>query len=324
MKINLTSGIWFAVIAFAVGCSAGRKVRTVSAIPQTPQSVSPEIFLIERTGMDDAAKALSVAIDWRATGATDPQRQVDLIQEAIRLRRYGIVITPAGGSAVDTTLQDAVGKDIPVVITQDRTSLREQPHLSFLLEDYEADARLVTERLRKLSLRRGTVIILGVDNYSQNSLHRLDALESALRRDCPGLKVARPIVAPFGSGYIQIEAQRSLERYRDVVAFITLNSRAGLGAQVATQERGENHRIAIITFDPAFAMLLGVRQRTVDSIVAQDMRGMGRAAIENIVADREGRVYTKTRTFSPLLVTPDNIDAPATQDWLQFNPEPHP
>jgi ABC-type sugar transport system substrate-binding protein len=273
--------------------------------------------------MDDTARPLGITIDWNGPGAADTQRQIDLITDAAHQRRYGIIITPAGGAAIDTALQDALSKDIPVVISRDQTSLREQPHLSFLLEDYEAGARLVTERLEQLALHRGTVIILGVDNYSENSVRRLNALESALRHDCPNLQVGRPVVAPFGSGYVKIAAQRSLQKYPDVVAFIALNARAGLGAEAAIEKREVKSYIPVISFDPSLPLLLRLRRGTIDSLISQDMRGMGRRAVENIVSDRENKTYTRTVIFRPLLITRENIDSRSTQDWLQFNPEPH-
>lgn len=314
--------ISFLMIVFVLGCSSENHDRTISAIPQSPQSVSQEIFLTERTGMDDAAQPQGLTIDWNGPGAEDTQRQIDLIAEATRRRRYGIVITPTGGAAIDTALQEALSKRIPVVISRDQTSLREQPHLSFLLEDYDAGAQLVMERLKQLDLHHGTIIILGVDNYSENSVRRLDALESALHQDCPNLQVGRPVVAPFGSGYVQIAAERAFQKYPDIVAFVALNARAGLGAEAAIEKRGAKNPVRVISFDPSLPLLLRLRRGTIDSFIAQDMRGMGKRAVENIIADREGKAYSKTIRFRPLLITRENIDSSSVQDWLQFNPEP--
>ena len=316
MKLAVVRGALILPVLFCLGCARRNDNRTISAIPQ---SVSQEIFLIERAGMQEEASARGLKIDWDGPGAAEPQRQIDLIIRATRERRYGIAITPAGGAAIDTALQDALQRGIPVVTMRDATSLGEQRHLSFVLEDYQAGAKIVSERLRKKFGCRGTVVIVGVDNYSENSVRRLDAVESFIRRDCPSLKIAKPVVAPFGSGYVQIAAKRALHEYPDLVSFIALNARAGLGAEAAVESDTLSSHIAVITFDPSFPLLLRLRRGYVDAIIAQDMRGMGQRAVENIVADHNGQVYDHTRTLSPMLITRDNIDAPATQDWLQFN-----
>lgn len=269
--------------------------------------------------MIEQAARLGLKIDWDGPGASEQQRQIDLIIEATRARRYGIIVTPAGGAAIDTTLQNALDREIPVVILRDAISLREQPHLSFVLEDYEAGARLITQRLRQEFSCKGTVVIVGVDNYSENSLRRLDALEDSIRRDCPSLKVASSVVAPFGSGYVQIAAKSAIERYSDLVSFIALNARAGLGAEAAIETRTAPRRISVISYDPSFPLLIRMRRGYVDAIVSQDMRGMGLLAVANIAADRNGRSYPHRMVLPPILITKDNIDAPATQDWLQLN-----
>lgn len=303
-------------LVFCAGCPGHIANRTISAIPQ---NVSREIFLTERVGMQEEAAARGLKIDWDGPEDADPQRQIDLILKATRERRYGIAVTPAGGPAIDTALQNTLQQGIPVVMMRDATSLREQPHLSFVLEDYQAGAQLVTQRLRKDFGCKGTVVIVGVDNYSENSVRRLDALERSIRRNCPILKVPEPVVAPFGSGYVQIAATRALHKYPDLVSFVALNALAGIGAEAVVEQESSSRHIAVITFDPSLPLLLRLRRGSVDAIVAQDMRAIGRRAVANIVADRNGQVYRQTVTLPPMLVTLDNIDASTTQEWLQFN-----
>jgi ABC-type sugar transport system substrate-binding protein len=298
------------------GCSPRGHDRTISAVAE---NVAQEAFLTERAGMLEAASPRGLTIDWNGPDAANPQRQITLITQAARVRRYGIVVTPAGGAAIDTTLENALSRGVPVVLTRDATRLTRQPHLSFVLEDYSVGAHLVTERLGKIGATKGTVVILGVDNYSENSVRRLDAVETAIRRDCPHLTVARPIEAPFGSGYVQIAAEHALKLYPDLVSFVTLNARSGLGAEAAIEDRGMAHRIAVISFDDSLPLLLRLRRGYVDAIISQNMRGMGEQAIANLVADREGRPYPQIVTLPPILITRDNLDEQATQDWLQFN-----
>ncbi|MES2393001.1 MAG: sugar ABC transporter substrate-binding protein [Acidobacteriota bacterium] len=302
-------------LLLSAGCR-GAKDRIICAIPE---SVSQEIFFTARAGMDEAAAPFGLTVEWNGPGASDPQLQIDLITQATRERRFGIVVTPVGGAAIDTALEGALSRGIPVVITRDLTSLREQPHLSFVLEDYQAGARLVLQQLQKLAGCKGTVVILGVDKYSENSVRRLDALEAELRSECPQLHVAQPVVAPFGSGYVQVAAERALAKYPDLVSFVALNARAGLGAEAAMEDRALMHHVAVIAFDPSLPLLVRLRRGWVDAIVSQDMRGMGERAVENIVADRAGKSYRRTVTLAPMVITRSNIDAAATQDWLQFN-----
>lgn len=308
----------FALCLILLGCAPAKSDRTIVAIPE---SVAQEMFLSERAGMRVAATREHLDLEWNGPSAVNPQRQIDLLEDAIRGKRFGVIVTPSGGAAIDSAVEDALHRSIPVVVLRDRLRIQDRPHLSEVLEDYAAGAKLVTDRLHALGLRSGNVLLLGVDSYSENSVQRLDALENLLRSKCPGLTIEPPVPAPFGNGFVQMATEHALEKDQHLVAMIALNAHAGLAA-VAAMEEGASHRIVpVFVFDPSLPLLLRMRRGEVDSIILQNMRGMGERAVENVVADREGKPYERTATFKPMLLTRENINEQRSQDWLLFNPE---
>lgn len=302
-----------------VGCGRSHADRTVTAIPQL---ASQEVYLSERAGLEEAAAPLSVKIDWNGPSDSDPQRQVDLLTAATNSNRYGIVINPIGTNASTSSIQRALSRGIPVVVARDSVNLAPQAHLSFLLEDYAAGASLVTDRLNEVTGGRGQVMILGLDPNATSSRSRFDSVEHALQRDCPQIKVADRVISPFSSGFAQIAAEQALQRHPDLVAFIALNNRAGLGAAMAVKVKGASSRIRVIVFDQSLPLLLRLRRGEVDSVIVQNMRAIGRAAMQNIDADRSGQRYEHAVTFKPQLVTLKNIDLENTQETLTVNWEP--
>jgi ribose transport system substrate-binding protein len=301
-----------------MGCTRSHADKTVTAIPQL---ASQEIFLSERTGLEETAARLGVDIDWNGPSDSDPQRQVDLLAAATDSNRYGIVINPIGTNASTSPIQRALSKGIPVVVARDSVNLSPQAHLSFLLEDYAAGASLVTNRVNQVTGGKGEVIILGLDPYSTSSRSRFDAVEHALQRDCPQITVADRVISPYSSGFVQIAAEQALQRHPRLVAFIALNNRAGLGAAMATKDKGTSPRIRVIVFDQSLPLLLRLRRGEVDSVVVQNMRAIGRTAMRNIDADRSGQSYEHTVTFKPQLVTLNSIDLESTQEALTVNSE---
>jgi ribose transport system substrate-binding protein len=308
--------LFFGFSLIVMGCSRSNVDKTVTAIPQL---ASQEIFLSERTGLEETAARLGDKIDWNGPSDSDPQRQVDLLTAATNSNQYGIVINPIGTNASTSPIQRALSKGIPVVVARDSVNLSPQGHLSFLLEDYTAGASLVTNRLNEVTGGRGEVIILGLDPYSTNSRSRFDAVEHALQRDCPQITVADRVISPYSSGFVQIVAEQALQSHPDLVAFIALNNRAGLGAAMAVKSKGATHQIRVIVFDQSLPLLLRLRRGEVDSVVVQNMRAIGRTAIRNINADRAGQSYEHTVIFKPQLVTSKNIDLEVTQEALTVN-----
>jgi ABC-type sugar transport system substrate-binding protein len=301
--------------ALAVGCDRSSSSHTVSAIPPL---ASQEIYLSERVGLEEAAAPSEIHVDWNGPSDPDPQRQVDLMSTATASNRYGIVLNPLGSNTLDSAIRTALARKIPVVIARDSVNLPPQPHLSFLLEDHDAGASLVTSRLNKIAGGQGNIVVLGLEPYSINSISRFDAVERALRRDCAAIRVVDRVIAPYSTGDVQIAAERALLQHPSLTAFIALNNRAGWGAAAAVKA-ARKPGVRIIVFDQSLPLLLRLRRGEVDSIVVQDMRTIGNTAIHNIEADRHQQPYNHSVLFKPMLVTLENIDLQSTQRILTLN-----
>lgn len=269
--------------------------------------------------MEQEAARYGVTVDWRGPSDPDPQQQIDLLTKATSENRYGIAINPVGINSTNGAVSGALSKGIPVVVLRDSLSLKQRSHLSFLLEDEEAGAKLIAHRLLELFPRGGDVVILGIDPSSPSSLSRLDAVDAALRADCPKMHVVDRVIAPFNSGRVQVEAEKALDLHSSLVAFIALSAQAGGGAVAAVGSRPSRKDVKTIAFEQSLPLLLRLRLGVVDSVVTQDMRRMGQLAVDNIVNDRRGRPYPAIQYIAPILVTRENINSDRVQNALQLN-----
>lgn len=269
--------------------------------------------------MEEAAANKNIRVDWQGPSDSDPQRQIDIIAAATAAQRYGIAINPVGSNTTDSAIVAALAQGIPVAVLGDPIRLQPQPHLSFLLEDYAADAELISHRLNQLFASGGEVAIFGADPYSASSLSRLDAIEKALRAECPHIRVVDRVVAPYSSGLVQVAAEKELDQYPHLMAFIALNNRAGLGAVAAIATKVPIHPVRVLAFDQELPLLLRLRRGQIDSIVAQNMLLMGKLAVANIDADRHGRTYEHLRSLEPMLITAANVDDDEIQNALLLN-----
>lgn len=312
----LLAGCMMGASVLLTGCKRAPPPLTICAIPQL---ASQELYLTERAGMEEAAANKNIRVDWKGPSDSDPQRQIDIIASAIAARRYGIAINPVSSNTTGPTIMAALEKGIPVAVLRDPILLQPQPHLSFLLEDYGADAELIARRLNLLFSSGGEVAILGVDPYSASSLARLDATERALKNQCPHVRVVDRVIAPYSSGMVQIGAEKELDLYPHLLAFIALNNRAGLGAAAAILTKTPKHPARVLAFDQSLPLLLRLRRGQVDSIVAQNMLLMGRLAVANIDADRHGRPYEHLTRVEPMLITAANVNDEELQDALLMN-----
>lgn len=275
--------------------------------------------LSEHVGIEEAAYKEKIDVYWNGPRNLDVQRQIDLTASAVRERSYGIAINPASIFADNTAVRDALKARIPVVILLDPIRIAPAPHLYFVLEDTRASAALVTQRLKHLFGDRGEVAILGLNPLYPGSINRFQDLEAELQRDCPGIRVNDSVVEPFGYGYLEIGAERILREHPRIEAIIALNVRSGTAAVAAIRNLHYAKEVRVIVFDQSLELFVLLRRGDIDSIVAQDMRGIGSKAVSDIVADRDGRHAPQTAYLEPMLVTRDNIDEEKVQQFLLMN-----
>jgi ribose transport system substrate-binding protein len=275
--------------------------------------------LSEHVGIEEAAYNAKVDVYWNGPRNLDVQRQIDLISSAVRARSYGVAINPASIFADNTAVRDALKARIPVVILLDPVRIAPAPHLYFVLEDTRSSAALVTQRLKHLFGDAGEVAILGLNPLYPGSVDRFQDLEAELQRDCPGIRVNDSVVEPFGYGYLEIGAERILREHPQIEAIVALNVRSGMAAVAAIRNLHYAKKVRVIVFDQSVELFVLLRKGAVDSIVAQDMRGIGSKAVSDIVADRNGQRAPQTAYLEPMLVTRDNIDEEKVQQFLLMN-----
>lgn len=280
----------FILLMAAVGCkprpTRERIFAITSDIEQSPLS--------EHVGIEEATYKANVDVYWNGPRNLDVQRQIDLIATAVRERSYGIAVNPASLYAVKTAVRDGLAARIPVVILLDAVHIAPAPHLYLVLEDTQTSAALVSQRLKHMLGGSGEVAILGLDPLYPGSINRFQYLEESLQRDCPGIRVNDTAVEPFGYGYLEIGAERVLRQHPHIEAIVALNVRSGMAAVAAVRNLHSAKKVRIIVFDQSLELFILLRLGEIDSIVAQDMRGIGAKAVENIIADRKGQYAPQT------------------------------
>jgi len=269
--------------------------------------------------MDEAVAHTNLRLHFNGPSDGDAQRQIDLLNEAMARRDYGIAINPRSLYAANGAIREALARNIPAVVLLHRLPLAPQRHLSFVVEDVQESARLVVKRLQETLPRQGELLIVGLDSLSPGGEDRFDAVESELAQITPELSVSERIAGPPLIGFFSTAIQKALILNPGIRGIIALDSHAGYAAASVVHALRAEHRIHIFAFDQNTEVLASLRQGGVDAVIAQDMRQAGKLAIANIERDREGKPVPNITYIKPMLVTRDNIDTDDVQRILQMN-----
>jgi len=296
------------------GCHLARPRKVISAIPR---DTSEAYFVCEHAGLAQAASPYGLSIYWNGpSGNDDSEQQIVYAKRAIEKNDMGIVLTPSAPYAMDTVIQQAILHDMPVVILGAAIPLPPNPRLSFVLNDGKRAGLLAAQHIRESVGERGEVVIAGLDPMSSESTDIVTSFEVELARIAPQIRIVGRIVGPSTFGQSEMEMEMALETHPHIGAIYALDTNSTRGAVAALQHMKSTAKPRIVGYNQATDLLFLLRQGIIDSLIIQDMRAMGRQAVENIVASRGGHSVTPITYREPVLLTRDNIDTEAMQDLL--------
>jgi ribose transport system substrate-binding protein len=316
--IRTTTGVVLVLLALQslTGCRLWRASSEITAIPLF---ATENLATCEHVGMEESLAETKLRLHWNGPSDGDVQRQIDLLNDAVKGESYGITFEPRSLYAANSVIEEAAARGIPVVIMLHPVPLESRPHISFVLEDIAEGARLAAERIALVTHGRGTVLLVGLDSLTPGGVDRFDAVESSLHELAPGIVVKARIAGPPTISFFVPLIRQTLQQQPGLIAIVALDSHAAYAAAEVVHELGAQSRVGIVAFDQNTEVLASLRRGGVDSVIVQNMREMGHVAIRNIVADRSGKVVPLLTYVKPVLVTRENIDNDNVQQLLLMN-----
>ena len=308
------------ILLCCLGCRSSASHSTIAVIPRDS---AEEIWVSEHGGAVDAAFQRHLHIYWNGPSRDDDvEQQIALSEKAISAQYYGLILSPNNSFALNTTIQRAVARGIPVVIVGAQIPIPPQRGLTFVLNDADKMGALAAQRAREILRGRGKIIILGVDALSPGSVERSNAFEQALQRDAPGISIEEKLVGSFSFGEAELATEQAIRSYPGTTAIFALDINETRGAAAAVRNTGTSSRIKIIGCEQTLDLLFQLRHGFIDSLVVEDTRTMGYLAVEEIAAEKRGEPVPPKTVVEPVLVTRENIDREAIQRILSLRWRP--
>ena len=311
-------GVWIAssLLLSAGGCNSDRDLHRIDAIPSFSTDA---LYLSERLGMSEEVKQRGLELRWNGPSNGDAQRQIELIDAAVKHNSYGIVLDPRTLYAANMPIATALEKKIPVVVLLNPLPFPPSPHMYYVLEDTQESAKLIAQRLQQQEREKSDVVLMGSDPLTPGGVERFTAVESTLRTQLPQSHVVDRIAGPPSVRYFEVALEGSLTEHPRSNVILAMNSRAALAAVAVVRALHLEPQMKIIAIDQTVDLLLLLRRNELDALVAQDTRTMGKIAVNKISDDRHGRMSSSCVYVKPALITSDNIDTEPIQQILQMN-----
>jgi ribose transport system substrate-binding protein len=305
-------------------CRSHPQIR-VAVIPQTEGNTQWDPAL---EGAENAAKPARISIYWNAPAREDDvETQIALVDRVVSGNYQGLVLAPDHVLSLIAPVRRALRREIPTVVIGSPLPIPAGGNLMYILNDDEEGGRIAAQRVAGLLNGRGTVALLGIDPDIAGIMIRTRAFEECLAQNSSGIRIVEKRMGTFNVAHEQQVAEDTLRANPNLDVIVALMWPTIDGTLSALDAEPVNHHVKVIGFDPFGFPPSFDRKASLDSVIREDTRSMGRRAVELIHARLQGQSVPSVVHLHPKLITRDNVDSPevrfmATSRSWRWSPAP--
>jgi ribose transport system substrate-binding protein len=300
------------------GASAG-KALTIAVVPK---GTTHEFWKTIHAGAEMAAQELSasgdsVRIIWKGPlREDDREQQVQVVEGFTSQGVSGIVLAPLDDRALVRPVEEAKSAGVPTVIFD--SGLQSDQIVSFVATDNYKGGELCAERLGTLLGGKGKVLVLRYQEGSASTTEREKGFMDKMKSAYPGITL---VSSDQYAGATRETAKRTsenlLNRYGDqLTGIFTPNESSTDGMLLALQDIGKAGKVRLVGFDASKSLLDAMRAKQLDGVAVQNPMKMGYLGVKTMVAHLRNQPVEKRIDTGVSLVTPDNMDEPASKELL--------
>jgi ribose transport system substrate-binding protein len=289
--------------------------RRVAVIPKGTTHVFWKA--VER-GAREGGQETSVEILWKGPLKEDDRaQQIQVVQQFITDGVDGIALAPLDHAALVPAVALAKDKRIPVVIfDSDLDGEPGRDFASFVATDNKAGGVLAGEHLASLLQGRGKVVMLRYQVGSASTEAReAGFLEAARAR---GLEVTVDNrYAGASAGEAKTAALNMIDSIQAAQGVFCSNESATNGMLLALEQVGLAGKVRFVGFDASPPLVRALESGSIDALVVQDPRKMGRLAVTTLVAALDGKSVEARQDTGVVLATRENKGDPKIAPLLE-------
>ena len=256
-------------VAFTSGCNTEPQKDVYYLIAT---NVTVPYWQTAAKGFNEAAAQYKVTAKVVGPQSYDPLGELDALQQAVRTKPAGILISVADVSILQRAIDLAVKEGIPVItLDSDATITR---RLYFIGTNNLEAGRLGGSRLVEKLGNKGNVVFFSIPGQP-NIEERLRGFKEVLNTE-PGIKIADIVDIKGDASAAFDKAQRymALTGPQKIDAFVCLEAVSGKPVADAIK-RANLHGRELITWDADPGTLDAIKDGTIDATIAQKPYTMG-------------------------------------------------
>jgi len=225
------------------------------------------------------------------------------------------VLAAGDRKALVQAVDRAMAQGIPVTIFD--SGLDSSNYTSYVATDNVEAGRIGARALAALLGGKGKIGLVRHVPGSVSTTDRENGFLEVIKREYPGITIAQEAYGMSDPAKSRAVAENILTAHSDLAGFFASTEPSATGTILALKSRGASGKVKLVGFDSNDAMIEDMRGGTLQAMVVQDPFKIGYEAVKSIADTIAGRPVSKRQDLPAFLVTPQNLDQPATQALLK-------
>jgi ribose transport system substrate-binding protein len=320
MKKTLPIIIALAVIAIifvAMGIVNKGKQPSKRQIAVIPKGTTHIFWESVRKGAEKAGEEAGVKILWNGPKReTDREEQIQIIEDFIVQKVAGIVLAPLDSKALVPKVDELYDRNIPCVIID--SGIDTDKYVCFAATDNYIGGLIAARRMGKILNGKGKIVVLKYVPGSGSTTNRENGFVDTIRKEFPDIDI---VDQQYGKDTVETALQVTedmLMKNAELDGLFACNASTSVGALQGLRSQGRTGEIKMIGFDTEKALIDGLKEGAIDSLVAQNPYKMGYEGVKAVVAVLDGTELPTRRIDTGVnLVTKVNLATPEIQALLR-------
>jgi ribose transport system substrate-binding protein len=287
-----------------------------------PKGTTHEFWKSIHAGALKAAKELDVEIIWKGPLKEDNRDdQIKIVEDMTNRGVSGIVLAPLDDTALRLPVDEAVKKNIPVVIID--SGLKTESYTSFVATDNRHGGLLAGEELARLVGGKGKVVMLRYQEGSASTAEREGGFMDAMAKN-PGIEVVSSNQYGGATTETAVKASENLlapltkaDGSLTVDGIFCPNESTTFGMLRTLQDARLAGKVKFVGFDSSEKLVTALQAKEINALLLQDPMNMGYLGVKTLVAHLRGEKVERRISTGENLVTPANMNDPKMQALLK-------
>jgi ribose transport system substrate-binding protein len=297
---------------------SGSSDKAAPQIAVIPKATTFTFWKAVHAGAAAAADEAGAEIFWMGPSSEGDRRaQIEVVQNFVSRQVDAIVLAPLDASALARPVEEAVGRDIPVVVID--SALDSDAQSSFVATDNTEGGRMAARRLAEVMGRKGNVILLRYQEGSASNDEREDGFLAELEQQYPDINVlSSNQYAGTTKDSAMKKSQDLLNKFGDRVDGIFCpNEPVAFGMLRALETSKLAGKVKFVAFDAGDSLIQAMQEGSIHGLVAQDPYGMGYEGVKTALAVLAGETVEKRIPTRVVSITLENLDTPEIQSLIK-------